>query len=92
MPGKSRHAKGKHHRSKKSKAKQRQGAISVPQVTAGTPGQATATGTISIPKTVTSPAKIRTMQYPYIASELRTIGILAGIIIVILIISALVFS
>lgn len=92
MPGKSRHAKAKHHYSKKSRAKQRQGAISVPQVTAGTPGQATATDIISMPKTVTSPAKTRTMQYPYIASELRTIGILAGIVIVILIISAIILS
>jgi hypothetical protein len=92
MPGKSRHAKGKHHHSKKSKAKQRQEAIDVQQVTDGTPGQATAIDMISIPKTATSPAKTRTMQYPYIASELRTIGILAGIIIVILIISALVLS
>jgi hypothetical protein len=92
MPGKSRHAKGKHHHSKKSKAKQRQGATYIQQVTSGTAGQTTATDTLSIPKTATSPAKTRTMQYPYIASELRTIGILAGIIIVILIISAIVLS
>ncbi len=92
MPGKPRHAKGKYHHSKKSKAKQRQGAIPIQQVAAEAPEQAAAIGTTSMPKATASPAKTITMQYPYITGELRRIGILAGIIIVILIISAIVLS
>jgi hypothetical protein len=59
-------------------------------VTAESPKPATAT---DIPRPVTapaSPAKVRTTLYPYITGELRRIGILAVIILVILIVLALV--
>lgn len=94
MPGKSRHGKGKHpHHSKKSKAKQRHGAIALQQPTVAETPQPVAT-IITPPslKTPAPPAKSRIAQYPYITTELRRIGILAGIILVILIVLALVLS
>lgn len=94
MPGRSRHGKGKHpHHSKKSKAKQRYGAMALQQPTvADTPQPAATIITPPSLKTPTSPAKSRIARYPYIATELRSIGILAGIILVILIVLALVLS
>ena len=93
MPGKSRHSKGKHlHHSKKSKAKQRQEAASIRPLATEIPGPATAVEVLLPSKTAAPLAKTRTMQYPYISGELRRIGILAGIIIVILIILAIIIS
>jgi hypothetical protein len=90
MPGKSRHGKGKHpHHSKKSKAIQRrQAGILQPQ-----PDSVTAMPTAAVQApvpTATATPKARTAQYPYITSELRRIGILAGIILVILIVLSVV--
>ncbi len=93
MPGKSRrHGKGKHpHHSKKSKAIQHKEAAALQQTAAtSVPGQAAAIDTTPLPKVAATPAKTRTLQYPYITGELRRIGILAGIILVILIILAVV--
>ena len=96
MPGKSRHGKGKHpHRSKKSKAIQRQetrasqrnAALDTRPIAAATDIDKTAT-----PKPTVTSEKTKTIQYPFIAGELRRIGILAGIILIILIILALVLS
>ena len=94
MPGKSRHSKGKHpHHSKRSRAKQRHGGMAFQQhVSADIPKPAATASMPSSPSTLTSPAKSRTAQYPYITTELRRIGILAGIILVILIVLALVLS
>jgi hypothetical protein len=93
MPGKSRHARGKHpHHSKKSKIKKRQ-AMSFPQPVAAEAPKQPAAVEKSSPAAVTAPpAKVKIMQYPYITGELRRIGILAGIILVILIVLALVIS
>jgi len=95
MPGKSRHGKVKHHhRSKKSKAKQRHDAMTFqPPAAVDTPQPAAAISTPPSAKTPTPPpAAPRMAQYPYITKELRRIGILAGIILVILIVLALVLS
>ena len=94
MPGKSRHGKGKHpHHSKKSKAKLRHGAMALQQPTAaGTPQPGITIITPHSLRTPTSPAKPRIAQYPYITTELRRIGILAGIILVILIVLAVILS
>ena len=93
MPGKLRHGKGKHpYHSKKSRAK-RHGAMPLPQQgVADTPQPAAAIRTPPSSGVSASPAKSRTLQYPYITAELRRIGILAGIIIVILIVLAQVLS
>lgn len=94
MPGKSRHAKGKHpHHSKKSKIKQRQATMSFQQhVTAEAPKQKIYVDKSSPTAVTASPVKVRTALYPYITGELRRIGILAVIILVILIVLALVLS
>jgi hypothetical protein len=94
MPGKSRHGKGKHpHHSKKSKIKQRQATMSVRQdVTAEAPEHTIAVVKSPHTAVITSPAKAKAMQYPYITGELRRISILTGIIVVILIVLALVLS
>ena len=94
MPGKSRHIKGKHpHHSKKSKAIQRQGAMALQQhKVTEEPMHATTIDTIPSPKATTAPMKTKVLQYPYIIGELRRIGILAGILLVILIILAVVLS
>jgi len=94
MPGKSRHDKRKHpHHSKKSRAMQRHGTMPLQQqAVAETPQPAT---TISMPplsRAATSPTASRVAQHPYITTELRRIGILAGIILAILIVLALVLS
>ena len=94
MPGKSRHGKGKHpHLSKKSRARQRHDTVALPQPVVTDAHQPAAT--ISTPPSLRTPASPRTSrvaQYPYITTELRRIGILAGIILVILIVLALVLS
>jgi hypothetical protein len=105
MP-KSRHGKGRHHRSKKSKAIERQ--LSVIQRTATAPGPGPVAVDMAQPETVseapsapaepaapalTAPApKAITTQYHFIVDELKRIGILAGIILVILIILSIILS
>ena len=96
MPGKSRHGKGKHpHHSKKSKAIQRQEAkASQQQVTVDASLKATPTDIdkAAPPKPAVVSERKKAIQYPFIIGELRRIGILAGIIMIILIILALVLS
>ena len=94
MPGKSRHGKGKHHyHSKKSRAEHRHIATALqPPVVADTPTPAATVSTPPPVKAPTSPKALKAVRYPYITDELRRIGILAGIILVILIVLALVLS
>jgi len=94
MPGKSRHGKGKQYQSKKSKAKQRHASMAPhQQVAAAAPQPATPprepAATTNEPA---APVTKAVSRYPYISSELRRIGILAGIIIVVLIILSQVLS
>jgi len=94
MPGKSRHGRRKLPRSKRKKGRQAVSAISAQQrVVAQTYKPAlrpeASAPSASVPATMTTLAATR---YPYIAAELRRIGILAGVMLVILVILALVFS
>jgi len=91
MPGKSRHGKGKHpHHSKKSKAIRRQAGISLQQqATSVAPKPAAPVESPPAPK---AEAAIITPRYPYVAGELKRIGILAGIMIVLLIVLSIVLS
>ena len=90
MPGKSRHGKGKHpHHSKKSKAIQRRQAGIVQQQPDSVTAMPAAAVQAPMP-TATATPKARTAHNPYIISELRRIGILAGIILVILIVLSVV--
>ena len=95
MPGKARRRKGKFSpQSKRKKGKLSRPAVAVqrPAVTQAhepvPPSNVPASST-SVPTPVAKPATIR---YPYIAAELRTIGILAVIMLVILAVLALVLS
>jgi hypothetical protein len=94
MPGKSRHSKGKHpHHLKKIKSRQHQGTTVSPQpAVAGTIQPAMAKGITAPASMPATPAKLRAASYPYITSELRNIGILTVIILVILIVLARVLS
>jgi hypothetical protein len=94
MPAKSKHGKGKHPRhSRKSKAIQRQAAPAVKQeVQAGTAIPPVAADATPALKAKAEPAKTKTIQNPFIVSELRNIGILAGIILVVLVLLAVFLS
>jgi len=93
MPGKSRHGKGKHY-SKKSRAMMRQG--TAPAVSSARAQESTraAAPVVSAPAPRASvvTAKAIGNPYPFIASELRRIGLLAGIIIVILVVLSIVLT
>ena len=87
MPGKSRHRPRKQtFRSKKSKGRLSP-PVSQPQAVAQT------TESIPPPQMLkkSAPTPVATVRYPYVLPELRRIGILAGIMLVILIVLALVW-
>ena len=95
MSGKSRHGRGKHSfQSKKGKGKR-----SPSTVVAQRQAVAQTYEPAAPPKVTTSPVSVPTskptlaaIRYPYIVTELRNIGILAGIILVILVVLALVLA
>ena len=91
MSDKSQHHKGKHSaHSKKSKAIERSKAPALQQpIVAQTPAPAVVQDTPAHRAVVTSS---KTVRYPFITAELKRIGILAGIILIILIVLALVLS
>ena len=95
MSGKSRRHKGKHSfQSKKKKSSQRfSGAVAQEQVAAQVP-EAGVPAEVSVPaaRAPTPVAKSATVRYPYITAELKRIGILTGIILVILIVLAFTLS
>ena len=84
MPGKSRQARRRLSRGKKRKARQVSAAITAQQQAV------TQTYEPSAPARVDAPSATVPMRYPYIVTELRTIGILAGIMLAILVVLALV--
>lgn len=95
MPGKSRHRKGKGlPQSKKRKSRRRFLATAVQQqVVAQTYEPISHPGVPAPSASVPTPmAKLAAVRYPHIATELRTIGILAGIMLIILAVLALVLS
>ena len=98
MSSKSRHGKRKHSRSKR-KERQAVSAVSaqqpmVSQISESVPASEIASSPSVIPSTSVpgKTAASTAIQYPYIKFELRRIGILAGIILVVLVILAAVFS
>ena len=94
MPSKSKHGKGKHyHQSRKSKAIQRQNSKNITRdVAAEIPRPVSDINTPPPEKNNIESPKVKTMQYPFIVNELRRIGILAGIILVVLVILAIILS
>ena len=94
MSGKSQHSTGKHTpHSKKGKAIQRAAAMaSQPGVVSQIPEPAAPTSVATPAKKVPAAVSRSAQRHPYVTAELRRIGILAGIIIIILIVLALVLS
>ena len=95
MPGKSRYDRGKHpSQSKKSKAKQRSTTAVVQQQAKVQTHKPTVSTGVPVPSASvkTTPTISSAARHPYITAELKRIGILAGIILVILIVLALVLS
>ena len=95
MPGKSRSRRGKYSLQGKKK-RDRTGR---PTMLIQQPAVAQTHQPISSPNVPVTPvrmltpiAKPATISYPYIATELRTIGLLAGIILIVLVVLALVLS
>jgi hypothetical protein len=92
MPSKSRHGRGKHpHRSKKSKALRRQVTAAAAPAAAQVPAAPVTAPVKPSPKAAAAP-KVETIQYPYVTGELKRIGILAVIAIVILFILSAIIS
>ncbi len=94
MPGKSRRRRGKYI----AKSKRRKGRLSHPTATVQQQAVAQAREPVPLSKASPSPtsvpaapvAKTVAIRYQNVATELRTIGILAGILLVILIVLAFV--
>jgi len=95
MPGKSRHGKGKHSfRSKKKKDGLSHRAMlaqqpAVAQTHEPVSSPSVSAPSVSVPTPMAKPAAVR---YPYIATELRTIVILAAIMLIVLAVLASVLS
>ena len=94
MPGKkSRHAKGKRSfQSKRKKGRHYSSTIAAQQQAVAQTREPVAPPKLSTPPVSVPKAALATARYPYIVAELRRIGILAGIILAILIVLALVLS
>jgi hypothetical protein len=88
MPGKSRHSKGKRYQYiKKNKNIPRQNTVAAPTAAAAVaPKPAVTVQTAPAGKAADSSASAKTNQYAYVTGDLKRIGILTGIIIVILIV------
>lgn len=94
MPDKSRHRKGKRFsQSKKRKGRLRPPALH-PQasVAVQTPKSVSSAVSTPVANVSNSREKPTALRYPYVTTELRTIGILAVIALAILIVLALVLS
>lgn len=91
MPDKVRRRKKKYSAQSKRKKEQSRPATTVGQQPSGEVVSSTkmAVPSASVPSPVSRPAAV---QHPYIAAELRTIGILSGIMLVILAVLALVLT
>ena len=94
MAGKSKHKRGKHVPGKKGKSRQRFTATTTQQpVVVPTPEAVSQPDVPAAPPMVKAPtpaAQTATVRYTYITTELRTIGILAGIMLTILVVLVLV--
>ena len=95
MPGKSQRGRRKYS----IQGKKKKGGLSRPTVLTQQPALVQTAEPVSGPNKSASSAsmpiptpKVAVVQYPHVATELRTIGILAGVILAILAILALVLS
>ena len=90
MPGKSRHSRRKLHRGKGRKGKLASPAMATQQQVVAQPDKPVAPLKVAAPS-AGMPA-LTLARYPYVVTELRRIGILAGIILVILVVLFFVIS
>jgi hypothetical protein len=90
MPGKSRRRRGRHL----PRSKRRKGVLApVAQPSAVTQSyETTAQAEVAVPRAEVPTPRATVAQPPNIAAELRRIGIMAGIILVVLVVLALIFS
>ena len=91
MPGKSRRKKGKYSFQTKRKKEKLSRPTMLAQPAAAQTHEAVSSPNAPVPSAkVPAPmAKLATVQYPHIGAELLTIGILAGIMLIILIVLSL---
>ena len=95
MPDKSRRRKGTPSvQSKKKKSRLIRSTTLAPQPAVAQTGEPAAKPSVSVPSVkVPAPvAKPTAVRYPYIAAELRTIAILAGLMLILLVVLAWRFS
>ena len=95
MPGKSRSRKGNYSvQSKKKKGRSSRPPILAQQPAVAQVREPVSSPNVSVPSaTVPTPiAKPAAVHHPYITAELRTIGILAGMMLIVLTVLALVLS
>ena len=90
MPGKSQ--RGRKHLSRSKKEKSRRAFIAAQRQSAVAEAPKPVSRPIVSASPVTAPSPVAKVQYPYISGELRRIGILAGIILVILVVLTFVLS
>ena len=92
MPGKSRRKRGKYSIQSKRKGRPRRAIILAQQPAVTQTHEPVVSSDVSTPsaRAPTPMAKPEAVRHPYIAIELRTIGILAGIMLIILIVLALI--
>ena len=94
MPGKSRRRRAKYS----SQSKRKKGSLNRPAVVVGQQAVAHTREPVPLSKVPATPAgsptvaKAAVIHHRYIGTELRTIGILAGIMLIILIVLSLVLS
>ena len=95
MPGKSRHDRRKHSFQGKKKKGRRSpaGVVAQQQAVTETPKPVALPKVVAPSTSVPTPIPVLTaVRHPYILTELRRIGILAGIILAILVVLVLVLS
>ncbi len=96
MVGKSRHKRGKHRiQSRKKKSRQHFADTATQQPAVAEAGESISRPDVPAPPASVPPPRVAkpvTTRYPHIATELRTIGILAGIMLIILVVLSLVLS
>ncbi|MFC1984348.1 hypothetical protein ACFLVO_05015 [Chloroflexota bacterium] len=92
MPSKSQHSRRKHSFQGKKKKDRRSPPSVVAQHQADTQGDKPVAPPEVVAPSISAPTPLTTIRYPYVITELRRIGILAGIMLAILVVLALVLS
>jgi len=95
MPGKSRRGRGKYSpQSKKKKDRLGRSATLARQPVVAQTHESVSSPDVSVPSVMvpTPVVKPAINEYPHIATELRIIGILAGVMLIVLVVLALVLS